>query len=127
MDNLYNEEDLENYDLSLASLENLGGAITSIGYLFISLSGKKEYWNILTDSKSSPSPTELLLNGQILILIGYYILWRVASNRVLIQQIKNTNLVSSQKKIEASYLISIFANALRLEAFLEIYNDENNN
>lgn len=127
MDNLYNEEDLENYDLSLASLENLGGAVTSIGYLFISLSGKREYCNILTDSKSSPSPIELLLNGQILILIGYYILWRVASNRVLIQQLKNTNLVSSQKKIEASYLISIFANALRLEAFLEIYNDENNN
>lgn len=127
MDNLYNEEDLENYDLSLASLENLGGAVTSIGYLFISLSAKREYCNILTDSKSSPSPIELLLNGQILILIGYYILWRVASNRVLIQQLKNTNLVSSQKKIEASYLISIFANALRLEAFLEIYNDENNN
>ena len=117
MDNLYNEEDLENYDLSLASLENLGGAITSIGYLFISLSGKKEYWNILTDSKSSPSPTELLLNGQILILIGYYILWRVASNRVLIQQIKNTNLVSSQKKNRSFLSYKYFCKCFKIRSF----------
>lgn len=123
----YSEEELKNYDLKLASLENLGGAITAIGYLLISFAGKKEYYNILSNSTSIPSPTQLLLNGQTLIVIGYYILWIVATDRAVILQIRESNLASAQKKIAAYYLISIIANALRLEGFLEIYNDENNN
>lgn len=123
----YSEEELKNYDLKLASLENLGGAITAMGYLLISFAGKREYYNILSDSTSIPSPIQLLLNGQVLILIGYYILWIVATNRALVHQMRESHLASSQKKIAASYLISIIANALRLEGFLEIYDDENNN
>lgn len=126
-DNLYNDEEtLRNYDLKLASLENFGGAVTAIGYLLISLAGKRDYYNILFDTKSSPSPIQLLLNGQVLILIGYYLLWIVATNRALVHQMRDNHLAYSQRKIAASYLISIIANTLRLEGFLEIYNDENN-
>ena len=120
----YSEEELKNYDLKLASLENLGGAITAMGYLLISFAGKREYYNILSDSTSIPSPIQLLLNGQVLILIGYYILWIVATNRALVHQMRDSHLASSQKKIAASYLISIIANSLRLEGFLEILQDE---
>ena len=127
-DNLYNDEErLRNYDLKLASLENFGGAVTAMGYLLISLAGKREYYNILSDSTSIPSPTQILLNGQVLILIGYYLLWIVATNRALVHQMRENHLASSQQKIAASYLISIIANSLRLEGFLEIYADENNN
>lgn len=120
----YSEDELKNYDLKLASLENLGGAITAMGYLLISFAGKREYYNILSDSTSIPSPIQLLLNGQVLILIGYYILWIVATNRALVHQMRDSHLASSQKKIAASYLISIIANSLRLEGFLEILQDE---
>lgn len=121
----YNIDDsFKSSDLRLAALENFGASLNSIGYLLISISAKTEYRNLIRDEESLPSPIELLIKGQLLILLGYYILWLVANNRVISKELKESNVVSSHKKIEASYLISIFANALRLEAFFEIFQDE---
>lgn len=121
----YNIDDsFKSSDLRLAALENFGASLNSIGYLLISISAKTEYRNLIRDEESFPSPIELLIKGQLLILLGYYILWLVANNRVISEELKESNVVSSHKKIEASYLISIFANALRLEAFFEIFQDE---
>ena len=72
---------------------------------------------------------EAFLFSQKLVLLGYILLWIVASQRVYAKDLSNTymreeNDLAAYQNVANSYLISIFANFIRLEAFNKLNEDE---
>lgn len=121
----YVEEYIRSLDFDTARLESLGASLNALGYLIISYGAKIDTYDIITNNEVDVSSAEVTLFGQTIIVIGYSILWVVSIRRVYSREIRNeyldeNNRISSYQKLESAYLISIFANLLRLEAFYEI-------
>lgn len=121
----YMEEYIRNLDYDTASLESLGSSLNALGYLIISYGAKVDIYDIITNNEVDITSAEASLFGQLIIVIGYSILWVVSIRRVYTRELRNeyldeNNRISSYEKLKTAYLISVFANLLRLEAFYEI-------
>ena len=132
------EEYIRNSDLSIGQAEVLGATLNSLGYLIIAYGAKIDIYELLNDETNSDAALRTFLFGQGIIALGYSILWVVSLNRVKTKILENDylerqNSLNAYKKVENSYLLSAFANFLRLEAFYELLvlkdeelNEENN-
>jgi hypothetical protein len=129
--NLFNdiEEFIRNLDINLAELERTGATFISIGYAFFAYAANVDIHDLLTNNNTDVASARITLQGQQLVLLGYIFLWVVATKRVYSRNLRNTHMeetinVSPYVKLSNSYLLSTFANTLRLEAFTEIANSE---
>ena len=123
------EEFIRNLDINLAELERTGATFISIGYAFFAYAANVDIHDLLTNNNTDVASAGITLQGQQLVLLGYIFLWVVATKRVYSRNLRNTQMeetinVSPYVKLSNSYLLSTFANALRLEAFTEIANSE---
>lgn len=126
------EEYIKNLDLSVADLEALGASLNALGYLVIYYGARTETCDLLTNNEVDITPAKLLLLGQVIIVVGYLILWLASTKRfysikLQVDYLERLRWLSSYKKLERSYIISSFANFLRLEAFYEIFIERNLN
>ncbi len=134
--NEYIEEYIRKLDFDTERLETLAASLNALGYLLISYGAKIDIYDIVTNNEVDTTSAEVTVLGQLIIVIGYILLWIVSTRRVYARVLRNeyldeTNFVPSYKKLETSYLLSIFANLVRLEAFYEIllnreHNSEDN-
>lgn len=134
--NEYIEEYIRKLDFDTERLETLAASLNALGYLLISYGAKIDIYDIVTNNEVDTTSAEVTVLGQLIIVIGYILLWIVSTRRVYARVLRNeyleeTNFVSSYKKLETSYLLSVFANLVRLEAFYEIllnreHNSEDN-
>lgn len=121
----YIEEYIRSLDYDTARLESLGTSLNALGYLIISYGAKVDIYDIITNNEVDVTSAEASLFGQLIIVIGYSILWVVSIRRVYTRELRNeyldeNNRISSYEKLKTAYLISVFANLLRLQAFYEI-------
>ncbi len=121
----YMEEYIRELDLETESLEILGASLNALGYLIISYGAKIDIYDLITNNEVDITSAEVTVFGQLVIVIGYSILWVVSIRRVYARELRNEyldekNFIPSFKKIESAYTLSVFANLLRLEAFYEI-------
>ncbi|MBS5938553.1 hypothetical protein [Clostridium sp.] len=119
------EEYIRNSDLSIGQAEILGATLNSLGYLIIAYGAKIDIYELLNDKTNSDSAFRTFLLGQSIIALGYSILWVVSLNRLKTKRLENDylerqNSLNAYRKVEISYLLSAFANFLRLEAFYEL-------
>lgn len=119
------EEYIRSLDYDTAKLESLGSSLNALGYLIISYGAKIDIYDILTNNEVDVTSADVTLFGQLIVVVGYSILWVVSIRRVYTREIRNeyldeNNRISSYEKLKSAYLISVFANLLRLEAFYEI-------
>lgn len=126
MDSDYIEEYIKNLDLNITELESLGASLNAIGYLIIYYGSQKENYDIRINYETDVTPSELLLLGQYIIVIGYLVLCfvgkkRFEANLLRVEYLDMQRNLSAYKLLERSYIISSFANFLRLEAFYEIF------
>ena len=134
--NEYIEEYIRKLDFDTERLETLAASLNALGYLLIAYGAKIDIYDIVTNNEVDTTSAEVTVLGQLIIVIGYILLWIVSTRRVYARVLRNeyleeTNFVSSYKKLETSYLLSVFANLVRLEAFYEIllnreHNSEDN-
>lgn len=120
------EEYIKNLDLSITELESLGASLNALGYLIIYYGSQIEKNDILINYETDVTPSELLLFGQYIIVIGYLVLCfvgkkRFEANLLRVEYLDMQRNLSAYKLLERSYIISSFANFLRLEAFYEIF------
>lgn len=119
------EEYIKNSDLSIGQAEILGATLNSLGYLIIAYGAKIDIYELLNDETNSDAAFRTFLFGQSIIALGYSILWVVSLNRLKTKRLENDylerqNSLNAYRKVEISYLLSAFANFLRLEAFYEL-------
>ena len=134
--NEYIEEYIRKLDFDTERLETLAASLNALGYLLIVYGAKIDIYDIVTNNEVDTTSAEVTVLGQLIIVIGYILLWIVSTRRVYARVLRNeyleeTNFVPSYKKLETSYLLSVLANLVRLEAFYEIllnreHNSEDN-
>ena len=129
------EECLDNYinnsNISLSNLEKVGAFLLSLGYSLFLIGAALDIAETLETNNTGVSPSDVFLYGEQLILIGYIILWGVASNRVNLEIFISNNtdenvFLSPYNKVAFSYALSVVANAIRLEGFAELDYINNN-
>ena len=81
LDSDYIEEYIKNLDLNITELESLGASLNAIGYLIIYYGSQKENYDIRINYETDVTPSELLLLGQYIIVIGYLVLCFVGKKR----------------------------------------------
>ncbi len=124
------EEYLEKLDLYLADLEKTGAILLSLGYSFYIKSAQVDILEILNeDFEPVESPREILVSGQRLILFGYIILYTVAVQRLQEKIIINETSeqpvnLSPYRRVIESYFVSVIANYVRLNAFVDLTGEE---
>ncbi|MCR1951120.1 MULTISPECIES: hypothetical protein [unclassified Clostridium] len=125
------EEFIKNLDINLAELERTGATFLSVGYAFFAYAANVDIHDLLTNNNTDVASAEITLQGQQLVLLGYIFLWVVAIKRVYSRNLRTNNMeenvnISPYIKLANAYLLSTYANTLRLEAFTEIANSEEN-
>ena len=126
------EEYIRNLDIETEKLDILGASLNALGYLIIAYGAEIEINDIITNNEVDITSPEAIVLGQLITVIGYSILWVVSIRRIYSRELRNeyleeNNFIPSYKKLESAYLLSIFANVLRLEAFYEILLNRENN
>ncbi|MBY6809592.1 hypothetical protein [Clostridium botulinum] len=116
---------LKNLDITLPNLEKIGAAFLAIGYSTFLSAANLDIADALDVNDSGIVPFSVFVSGQKLNLIGYTILWIVSAERVKEAKFKinNTNEdinLNAFLGIEFSYLLSIYANFIRLQSFLQL-------
>ena len=119
------EEYIRKLDFETERLEILGASLNALGYLIICYGAKIDIYDIITNNEVDITSAEVTVFGQLIVVIGYSILWVVSIRRVYARELRNeyldeNNFIPSFKKLESAYILSVFANLLRLEAFYEI-------
>lgn len=121
------EEYFKEVDIGLANLEKIGAAFLIFGYANYIRAAEIDILEICDKNNTGTTPGAVTTFGQKSVLLGYVIAYIVSNNRVnekkLQQELEpdNTTIdVSDYEAVKISYLISIFANALRLQAFINI-------
>lgn len=126
----YIDQFIKNLGLNLADLEKLGAALLSIGYLYYVNSAQVDTLEILDIYNGNETPEQIIVNGQRLVLLGYITLYIVSVKRLeekdFLNSVNESNInIAPYEAVSISYLISVFANLLRLDAFIQIQNTEN--
>jgi hypothetical protein len=121
----YMEEYIRKLDFETQRLEILGASLNALGYLIICYGANIDIYDIITNNEVDITSAEVTLFGQIIIVIGYSILWIVSIRRVYSRKLRNkyldeNNYIPAYVKLESAYILSVFSNLLRLEAFYEI-------
>ena len=119
---------LKDLELALANLEKIGALFASFGYLTFFSAANLDTLDILNINNTGRTPEETFVYGQILISIGYTLLWIVSMNRYSEALLKLNNTeenpdLATLQQLKDSYLISLFANFYRLDAFIKLYKD----
>ncbi|MBN1039067.1 hypothetical protein DVW12_10165 [Clostridium botulinum] len=119
------ESFLKNLDIALPNLEKIGAVLLTIGYSTFLSAANLDIADALDANNSGVVPFSVFVSGQKLNLIGYIILWIVSAERVKEAQFKINNTdedinLNAFLGIEFSYLLSIYANFIRLQSFLQL-------
>lgn len=122
------ESYLKDWELALANLEKIGALFASVGYLTFFFASNLDTLTILDINNTGRTAEETFVTGQELISIGYTLLWIVSINRYseAIFKMNNTEEtvdLPAFQQLKDSYLISLFANLYRLDAFIQLYKD----
>ena len=119
------DEFLKNVDISISQLEKAGTIFIIFGYSNLLYSADLDILETKGLNNTNILPSETTYNGQQYIVLGYILLWVVATKRL--QQIKEKNKYKKNKKpiyayqeVANAYLVSVFANLSRLNSFKEI-------
>lgn len=125
------KEYIKNLDISLAQTEQLGIIFIIFGYLEFFNGADIDILESLEINYTGKSPNEITLLGQELIFIGYILLWIVSIDRVnekSLRNVKNNNNfhISAYIQIADSYLLSVIAHFIRLQAFYEVVRTNSN-
>ena len=123
----YLKEYWKNESLQLSNLEKLGAASLSFGYANYIRAAQLDILDILKMNNTGLKPSSITVFGQRFVLLGYIILFYVSSKRLnqrslIISEARESIDLTPFKDVQLSYLISVYANALRLNAFIEIDN-----
>ena len=118
-----------NFEVSLANMEKVGVAFLVAGYSNYIYAANLDILDAQDRNNTGQTSEETFLFSQKLVLLGYILLWIVASGRVNIKAVSNiyrgeNNDLVAYQNVANSYLISVFANLLRLEAFNKLNEDE---
>lgn len=123
-------EYIKNLDISLAQTEQLGIIFIIFGYLEFFTGADIDILESLEINYTGKSPDEVTLLGQEIILIGYVLLWIVAIERVnekSLRNSKNNNFyIAEYIQVADSYLLSVIAHSIRLQAFYKIAKTNSN-
>ena len=122
---------LKELDITLPNLEKIGAALASIGYSIFLNAANLDIADALDLNNSDIVPFNIFVSGQKLILIGYTILWIVSSKRLEEQKFRVDNTdedidLNLFLAVKISYLLSIYANVFRLQAFLLLEANDTN-
>lgn len=119
----------KNESLQLANLEKLGAASLSFGYANYIRAAQLDVLDISKMNNTGLKPSSIIVFGQRFVLLGYIILFYVSARRLsqrslIVAQAQENIDLTPFKDVQLSYLISVYANALRLNAFIEIDNSD---
>lgn len=119
------EEYIKNLDINLADLEKIGVFFILFGYSFYVLAANLDILEVLEKNDTGITPTDIFIFGQRFVVCGYIILYIVSLKRVDERKIRNVYIdgeydLDPYFLVATSYLFSIIANIMRLEAFIKI-------
>lgn len=122
-------EELDEYfkqlDIKFASLEKFGSSLLVIGYFLFIHGANIDILDSLDINNTGETASSVTLLGAELILVGYAILFIVASDRLEEKKLQNellsqnTNL-TPYENLYYAYIFSIIINMLRVHALSEI-------
>lgn len=127
-----NSNDIKEYitqlDISLANMEKIGSAFLVAGYANYILAANLDILRSLDENNIEQTAEEGFVFGQKLVLLGYILLFIVSSKRLNEREFRNTyndenNNLNLYSSVLYSYLLSIVANLIRFEAFVQIANE----
>lgn len=123
------EQYIINFEVNLGNMEKVGVAFLVAGYSNYIYAANLDILDAQDRNNTGQTSEEAFLFSQKLVLLGYILLWIVASQRVYAKELSNIyreedNDLVAYQNVANSYLISIFANSMRLEAFNKLNEDE---
>ena len=123
------EQYIMKFEVNLGNMEKVGVAFLVAGYSNYIYAANLDILDAQNRNNTDQTSEEAFLFSQKLVLLGYILLWIVASQRVYAKDLSNTymreeNDLAAYQNVANSYLISIFANFIRLEAFNKLNEDE---
>ena len=123
------EQYIINLEVSLGNMEKVGVAFLVAGYSNYIYAANLDILDAQDRNNTGQTSEEVFLFSQKLVLLGYILLWIVASERVYAKELSNTyreenNDLVAYQNVADSYLISIFANSMRLEAFNKLNEEQ---
>lgn len=119
------EDYIKDLDINLADLEKIGVFFLLFGYSFYVLAANLDILEALEKNYTEIMPTDIFILGQRFVVLGYIILYIVSLKRINERTIRN-NCMGDEYDLDpyflvsTSYLFSIIANIIRLEAFIKI-------
>lgn len=122
------ENYITNLDIGLGNMEKIGVVFLIAGYANYIFAANLDILEALDENNTGQSPEEAFVFGQKLVLLGYILLFIVASKRLNEKEFRNTynnenNNLNPYFSISYSYLLSVVANLIRFEAFIQLDND----
>ena len=122
---------LNSLDIEIAELEEFGASLLIIGYSLFYFGAQYDIHEALDNNNLNIPPDYITLIGEYYVLSGYIVLYVVSIKRTNEKYMSNlygedSFIVYPYSILAYSYLLSVIANSLRLEAFREIlYNIKN--
>ena len=129
----YEKEEIDKsiieFEVSLANMEKVGVAFLVAGYSNYIYATNLDILDAQNRNNTGKTSEEAFLFSQKLVLLGYILLWIVALRRTYVKELSNIyrdekNDITAYQNVASSYLISIIANAMRLQAFNTLNNEE---
>ena len=116
-------EELDEYfkqlDIKFATLEKFGSSLLVIGYFLFIHGANIDILDSLDMNNTGETASSVTLLGAELILVGYALLFIVASDRLEEKKLQN-DLLSQNTNLYYAYFFSIIINMLRVHALSEI-------
>lgn len=117
------------FEVSLANMEKVGVAFLVAGYSNYIYATNLDILDAQNRNNTGKTSEEAFLFSQKLVLLGYILLWIVALRRTYVKELSNIyrdekNDITAYQNVASSYLISIIANSMRLQAFNTLNNEE---
>lgn len=126
------DEFIKTLDINLAELEKSGAFFLTLGYSHFFKGAELTILEVLETNFTENSSDETTLIGQQFVVIGYTLLYIVASKRYdeqkrLMSEDDKTINLSPYKTIVESYFLSIVTNYMRYVAFSQILKNSHEN
>lgn len=116
---------LNSLDIEIAELEQFGALLLIVGYSLFYFGAQYDIYEVLDINNQNISPDYITLIGEYYVLAGYLVLYVISIKRTDEKYMSNLYgednfIVYPYSLLAYSYLLSVIANSLRLEAFSEI-------